>query len=324
MMKQLLLSFILTSGFAAGLAMPASAQDNPNTVQTDQSEEDWRKSKKKTSTDDPWNGFQNTNGWGQGTQRTLSPVDRLPEDSRRFLMKERAERLAQAGVGEPVDTSYKPSNEAKSDPSLESDEKAAWSEMMKDMGGMPSAGDPNGDPNGQGGGAPQIPTQIGERGGSSGGVGSPQSSIMRGGSSASVSDILAQIKGGGAAPIAQPQGQNLQGQVPLGQASQGQAPTAAQLQAQGLAQGQNQTQSKADSQNVSQNAADGQAQAEAQASAQAAAQAQSDAAAQAAADAQASRTPEAISPLDRLKQTRQERESSGKRSSASDYLNRGN
>ena len=132
-----------------------------------------------------------------------------------------------------------------------------------------------------------------------------------------------QIKGGGAAPVAQTQeGQNSQGQAPLGQASQGQAPTAAQLQAQGLAQGQNQNQSKTDSQNLSQNTADGQAQAEAQASAQAAAQ--SDAAAQAAADAQASRTPEAISPLDRLKQTRQERESSGKRSSASDYLNRGN
>ena len=149
MIKQFLLSMVLSSGFAASLAVPAFAQDNPNTTQTDQSEEDWRKSKKKTTTDDPWDGFKNTNGWGQGTQRSLSPVDTLPEDSRRFLMKERAQRMAEAGIGEPVDTSFEPSDAAKSDPSLESDEKAAWTEMMKDIGGSgtPTQGDPSGDPN---------------------------------------------------------------------------------------------------------------------------------------------------------------------------------
>ena len=339
MMKQYLLSFVLSTGFAASLAAPAFAQDNPNTTQTDQSEEDWRKSKKKTSTDDPWNGFKNTNGWGQGTQRSMSPVDMLPEDSRRFLMKERAERLAEAGIGEPVDTSFEPSDAAKSDPSLETDEKAAWSEMMKDMGGMPPAGGPNGDPNAdpntQGGGAPQIPTQVGERGssssgGSSGSAGAPPSSMMRGGSQASVSDILAQIKGGGMAPSGQTQGQSSQGQSSQGQGqqgqsqqgqtAQGQAPTAAQMQgqAQGQSQGQNQNQgqnqgqaqAQSQSQNDAQNSADGQAQSQAQA--------------QAAANAAKARTPEAISPLDRLKQSREDRESGGTRSSASDFLKRGN
>lgn len=317
---------VLSSGFAASLALPAFAQDNPNTTQTDQSEEDWRKSKKKTTTDDPWNGFKNTNGWGQGTQRSLSPVDILPEESRRFLMKERAQRLAEAGIGEPVDASFEPSEAAKADPSLESDEKAAWAELMKDLGGSgtPPPGDPNGDPNadpsgqgGQGGSAPQIPTQVGEFGGSAGSSGATTPSVIRGGSSASVSDILAQIKGRGAAPSGQGQGQQDQAQQSQ---AQSQAPTAADIQAQNQSQSQGQTQAQNQAQ------ADSQAQqsGDAQSSADAQAQASADAQAQAAADAAATRTPEAISPLDRLKQVREDRDSSGARSSASDYLNRGN
>ena len=319
MIKQFLLSMVLSSGFAASLAVPAFAQDNPNTTQTDQSEEDWRKSKKKTTTDDPWDGFKNTNGWGQGTQRSLSPVDTLPEDSRRFLMKERAQRMAEAGIGEPVDTSFEPSDAAKSDPSLESDEKAAWTEMMKDIGGSgtPTQGDPSGDPNAdpsQGSNAPQIPTQVGETGSSAGSSGAATSSVMRGGSSASVSDILSQLKGGGAAPAGQALGQQGQAQQGQSQSSQGQA------QAQNQNQGQAQAQAQAQAQNTAQNAAQGQLQQSGDAQSNADAQAQ----AQAAADAAATRTPEAISPLDRLKQVRQDRDSNGARSSASDYLNRGN
>jgi len=346
MMKQVLLSLLLSSGFAALSASSALAQTTPNTTQTDQSEEDWRKSKKKSDTSDPLDGFKNMNGWGQGVQRTTSPIDMLPEDSRRFLMKERAQRLAEAGVGEAVDTSFEPSDAAKSDPDLASDEKAAWSEMMKDMGGsagQPPAGDPNGDPNAQpgaAGSAPQIPTQVGEVGG----AGTATPSVMRGGSSASVSDILAQIKGGGSAPSGQMQGQGQQGQMsqgqmPQGQMPQGQAPTAAQMQGQAQAQNQAQNQGQAQGQAQSQStdtanaqaAANASAQAQAQADAQSSAQDQAQQAAQAAqaaaaAQAQAAaaaRTPEAISPLDRLKQTRDERASTGKRSSASDYLKRG-
>ena len=333
MMKHVLLSLLLSSGFAALTASPAFAQSAPNTTQTDQSEEDWRKSKKKSSTDDPLDGFKNVNGWGQGTQRTLSPVDMLPEESRRFLMKERAERLAEAGIGEPVDTSFEPSAEAKTDPDLASDEKAAWSEMMKDMGGaggqpptgQPQASDPSGDPNaqpGQAGSSPQIPTQVGEFGGS----GASTPSVMRGGSSASVSDILAQLKGSGSAPRSQaPQNQTMQGQ-PQGQngqaqngQDQGNAPTAAQMQAQTQAQAAGQAQADG------QNAADAKANAMAQGDAQSDAQAQAEAAqAESAKAATAARTPEAISPLDRLKQSRDERAATGKRSSASDYLKRGN
>lgn len=333
-MRHTLLSLLLSTSFVAVLAAPAFAQSAPNTTQTDQSEEDWRKSKKKSTKDDPWDGFKNTNNWGQGSQRSMSPVDMLPEDSRRFLMKERAQRLAEAGIGEPIDTVFEPSDKAKTDPSLESDEKAAWSEMMKDMGGAgsPPAGDPNGDRNaqpntlsGQAGSSPQIQTQVGEFGG----AGSATPSVMRGGSSASVLDILAQIKGGGMAPSSQaphgqtgqaqngkaqnPQSQNGQSQAPEGQT--GQAPTAAQMKSQAQSQAQANADGQADAQDAAQNAADAKAQSQ-----NAAAQAQANAAAQAA----AARTPEAISPLDRLKQTRDERASSGKRSSASDYLKRGN
>ncbi len=332
MIRQILLSLLLSGSFLA-VSAPAYAQ---TTTQTDQSEEDWRKSKKKTSPDDPWDGFKNTNGWGQGTQRTMSPVDMLPEESRRFLMKERAQRVAEAGIGEPVDTSYEPSDAAKSDPSLESDEKAAWSDMMKDMnggaGGMPPAGDPNGDPNGQAGGqaggTPQIPTQVGEIGGSIGGTGTATTSpsVMRGGSQNSVADILSQLKGGGSAPTSAQmqgqQGQAQQGQASTSQAQTGQAPTAAQMQ-QGQAQAQNSAQSQTQSQSQSQSQDSAQAASQAQADAQSAAKAQAAAQAQSAAAAQANaRTPEAISALDRIKRTREERAARGNRSSASDYLKR--
>ena len=138
MMKTLLITLGLSVSIFA-LDLNAYAQNNPNTVQTDQSEEDWRKSKKKSDTDDKFGGFQNANGWGSGTQQTLSPVDLLPEDSRRFLMKERAQRLAKAGVGEPIDTAFEPSPSAQADVDLQADEKAAWEEMMKDVNGTSAA-----------------------------------------------------------------------------------------------------------------------------------------------------------------------------------------
>lgn len=359
-MKHVLLSFLLSSGFAALSAPAAFAQSAPDTTQTDQSEEDWRKSKKKSGSDDPWDGFQNTNNWGQGTQRTMSPVDLLPEDSRRYLMKLRAQRMANASIGEPVDASFEPSAGAKTDPNLESDEKAAWLEMMKDIDGAPgqggggnSNGDPDADANSgsgsgseaQGGSTAQVPTEIGKIGGSGGGVGSPAPSVMRGGSSASVLDILAQIKGGGVAPSGQgaqgqmPQGQTSQGQSPQGDSQQdaaqqgqdsGQADAQSQDNGQGDAQAQSQDNGQADAQAQADalNQADGQSKAEAQAEAEAQAQSAAEASAQAAADAAAqaaaARTPEAISPLDRLKQSSDERASTGRRSSASDYLKRGN
>ena len=326
-MKQLLLSLLLSSGLVSLTASTAFAQSAPNTTQTDQSEEDWRKSKKKSTTDDPLDGFTNMNGWGKGSQRTLTPIDMLPEDSRRYLMKERAQRLAQAGVGEPVDTNFEPSEAAKSDANLEADEKAAWTEMMKDMGspsGQASAGNPNGDPNakaGQSSGAMESPSQGGNQGSQSAGSSPSASSMMRGGSSASVSDILAQLKGGGSAPKGQsPQGQSQQGNAPSAAGIQ-QAQTDGQASNPGQQQADSNSQSQAQSQDQAQNPADAQAQADA---AQAGANAQAEAQAQQAKAESTARTPEAISPLDRLKQSRDERASTGKRSSASDYLKRGN
>ena len=110
MMRSLLLAFML-SGSVFALSANAFAQTSPNTTETDQSEEDWRKSQKKggNSTEDILDIIKNTRSSGIGNGRGASPIDSLPEESRRHLMKERARRMAQAGPNEPVDVSYKPS-----------------------------------------------------------------------------------------------------------------------------------------------------------------------------------------------------------------------
>ena len=133
-MKSLLFVLML-SGSSIALSAQAFAQSSPNTTETDQSEEDWRKSQKKggTSTEDILDIITNTRSSGVGNGRGYSPIDALPEESRRHLMKERAKRMAQAGPNEPVDVSYTPSEGAKSDSGLEADEKAAWEEMSKGM-----------------------------------------------------------------------------------------------------------------------------------------------------------------------------------------------
>jgi len=208
---------LMLSGSSFALSAQAFAQSSPNTTETDQSEEDWRKSQKKggASTEDILDIITNTRSSGVGNGRGYSPIDALPEESRRHLMKERAKRMAQAGPNEPVDVSYKPSEAAKSDSGLEADEKAAWKEMSKGMNGTTDQGQ-----QGQGQGQPgqsqgqQGQGQQGQQGGTSGSQGQQQGqqqgsgqssngsgqngqsrSVMRGGSANSVSDIMARIKG---------------------------------------------------------------------------------------------------------------------------------
>jgi len=137
MMKSLLFVLML-SGSSFALSTEAFAQSSPNTTETDQSEEDWRKSQKKrgTSAEEILDIITNTRSSGVGNGRGYSPIDALPEESRRHLMKERAKRMAQAGPNEPVDVSYIPSEGAKSDSDLEADEKAAWEEMSKGAAGQ--------------------------------------------------------------------------------------------------------------------------------------------------------------------------------------------
>lgn len=180
---------------------------NPNTSQTDQSEEDWRKSRKKRDTTDIFEDILNPNSSGRGAYQTgpINPIDSLPDSSRRHLYKERAKAMAEAPIGAPINTDYTPSTDAQADPDLEEQERLAWSEMMSDvndgMGMDPSSGQ-GGAPKqnthqGQNQGYGQNPGQ-GQGQGKETGAGeqSKMPSLMRGGSSASIADILAGIKGG--------------------------------------------------------------------------------------------------------------------------------
>ena len=359
---------LLFSGSVFALSANAYAQTSPDTRQTDQSEEDWRKSKKKGGTDaeDILDIIKNTRSTGVGNGRGYSPIDALPEESRRHLMKERAKRMAQAGPNETVDVSYTPSEAAKSDSNLQDDEKKAWEKMAQGMNGAPDQGQQGQGQGQQGQGqqGQQGQSQQGQQqGGGSGQQGQQQGggqssdpsaqngssrSVMRGGSAASVSDIMARIKGlspgsGGAGngragqgPSSQggqgQQGQSSQGQSPLGQGQQvgqGQSPqgqgqqgqSPQQGQNQGKQQDQNQGQSQGQSQQDGQQQSDSQSQADAQAHAEAASKAHTAAPAPDVSQAQSpQRVPEAISPLDSIKKVNREQNNSGSRSSASDYL----
>ncbi|NNC35821.1 MAG: hypothetical protein EX271_03725 [Acidimicrobiales bacterium] len=178
-MRSLLLAFALTTSLVALSTVPAYAQ----TDQTDQSEEDWRKSRKKRDTSDIFEDIKNSGVFGSGTmQGPPNPVEALPEDSRRHIMKERARVIATTETGQAPDTTYNPSEEAKNDPGLAEQEKEAWDVIMTDMKGTGGQGQPGDGPN-----------KVAVAG--QGGAGSPSNSNMRGGSSQSVADILAQIKG---------------------------------------------------------------------------------------------------------------------------------
>jgi len=104
------------------------------TEQTDRSEDDWRKSKKKRGSSDIFEGITNTRkdgqGWGSGP---VDPIDSLPAESRRHLMKERAKAIAMSDPGQPVTAPYKPSDDAASDPGLAAQEKEAWDDLLEDM-----------------------------------------------------------------------------------------------------------------------------------------------------------------------------------------------
>ncbi len=297
------------------LALPshAYAQSAPDTRQTDQSEEDWRKSQKKTGdTDDIIDIIKNTRGSGVGNGRGFSPVDALPEESRRHLIKERAKRLAQAGPNEPVDLTYTPSEAAKADANLESEEKEAWEQLAQKVKNEQFAA-------GQGGqqgqasqtGQQRQGGQSDQQGQSSSNDQSRSNSVLRGGSSASVADIMAQLKGLGQAPSGQPGGSLPSGQAPSGQnANQGQQNTPSE-----------QSQAGQDRQSGTDSAPqNGEAQGQDNAAGvQSQGQDSSVDASQAAQNA-ARRTPEPISPLEHLKNARQGDDGRGARASASDFL----
>ena len=300
MIRTLAIILALSTSFAALSAMEASAQV---TEQTDKSEEDWRKSKKKRDTSDIFEDILNRRSIGQGNGTyPQNPIDSLPEESRRHLMKERAKVIAESDPGTSPDAPYSPSEAAKTDPELAEQEKEAWTVIMTDMKGGSSSGQ------GQPGTGPNK-IAIAGQGGGQGDSQSQDRSVMRGGSSQSVADILAQIKGlksagggvGGSRPSGSPsrqgplgtgtgqqqgsQGQGTAGQGTVSQGASGQSPLGQGVEG----QSQSQSQTGADAKAAQQAQAQAQAQEKADAAGQAAAeaQAQADSAAKAAQQAQA-------------------------------------
>ena len=357
MMTRTFIAAFAFSGLLLGTAVPAYAQV---TDQTDQSEEDWRKSRKKRGSSDIYERNTTTIGNGLGTIgeiKPVSPVERLPSESRRHLMKKRAEAIANSPDGSISDAAFEPSEAAKSDEALRRDEEEAWEVITTDMEGAggqattPSQGGPN-------------KVAVAGRNGTAPAPGS------RGGSTATLQEIMDAIKSGrmgngsgggqgngqgsgqggaqgdgqgdGSAP--QPGAVAGVGSLPQGQpGSQGQADGSAQGSGQdqgdgqpaGSASGQDgQAQDSAtqgDNLGQAQQAGDGEAQADAQAQAdsRADAQARADALAELQgsdlpgdADDRAQREREALSPLERMRRAREEREAGGSERSASDYLGR--
>jgi len=87
-----------------------TAQDNPATRQTDQSEDDYRRSQRRRDTGDIFEDIGiNPNSTGTGSQifgREVKAIDRLDQESRRHLNRQRAQALAEAQPGEPIDAAY--------------------------------------------------------------------------------------------------------------------------------------------------------------------------------------------------------------------------
>lgn len=371
MMKQILSTLLVSTALfvVADFSVAAWAQtSNDQTTQTDKSEEDWRKSRKKTTTDDIFEDILNRrstgSGYGMGPE---NPMDSLPEESRRHLMKERAKVIATSDPGQTVTTPYTPSEAAKTDADLQAQEKGAWDKLVSDMNGGQGNNQGQGQAKDQGQGQSagqtqgQSPdhaksgTQSGSQSGQTGSSGqtnqagqsdgdSHSSSPLRGGSSASVADILAKIKGmqsgSGGAPQGNPSGNQTSGPQGANQQSgngeqSGKSPddeqTVASAEGQTLGQPEARSPSQAQTlvvepspgaaQQAMQTSTSGESAATQSANLQT--QSGSDTVAQAHAQShEQSNDAAPQSPLDRIQSRKRDTSglTSGKRSSASDYL----
>ena len=226
---------------AAGMLFSAPLISAQTTTQTDQSEEDWRKSQKRPDADDVFEDIRNNRSTGQGNvvYGPPNPLDSLPEESRRHLTRERAKALATGDPNNLGNVAYTPSEAAKSDSDLAQQEEQAWDAIISDIQGSgQGTGNGQGGQQGQQGGAGGQQGQQGGGGqqgqqGQNGNSSQRPSSVLRGGSSASVAEILAGIKGqspiaGGGGAGTSPQGtqqgagQQSGGQQGAGQQSGGQ------------------------------------------------------------------------------------------------------
>lgn len=189
-----------------------SISSEPGTTnETDQSEEDWRRSRRVDS-GDPFDPDANTTDRGWGTNLPpMRPVDHLPEESRRHLSQQRARAIAEMDMNDPQpqQVAYEPSDAARSDPGLRQQEEAVWAEMVGDLNAA-KAGGGQGQGDGDAAGAgDQGSGQGGGQGSSPAGTGSPNGtpgsgSVMAGGANQSAADILRQMRGGGGGETATP------------------------------------------------------------------------------------------------------------------------
>ncbi len=289
---------------AMSVALPAYAQD---TDQTDQSEEDWRKSRKKSGSSDIYRKT-NPNSTGSGAPmvdyKPVSPVERLPSESRRHVMRERAKAIAESDDGDISDVEYTPSDAAQNDEQLMRDEQEAWDTIVTDMKGDGGTAKSEGGPN--------KVAVVGENGATA-------EKGSRGGSTKTLQEIMDSIKNGQSGGS----GSASEGQKDRGGAGSGEAQGESQVDAsqgqsgQGNAQseGENQGQNQGDGQSDDQNQGDGQDGGDSGADGD-----NPDAHAAAEAWPAATRAEEPLSPLERIRRAKEEQPARGTERSASDYL----
>lgn len=291
--------FALALTASLGLALPSYAQV---TDQTDQSEEDWRQSRKKSGTSDIYR-TPNTNTTGSVQVTPLTPVERLPSDSRRHLMRERAKAIAESDDGDISDAEYVPSDAAQSDEALMREEKEAWDIIVTDAKGDAGQGTSQGGPNkvavsGQGSGT--------------------ATSGSRGGSTRTLQEIMDAIKngqtGGGS-------GQSESGDATSGsQTSQaGQGNNAGEGQGEGQNNEQGTSESDTSDGTGDADGADSQSGSDGSSSGEAGDGDGTDAGDT---GATASRTQEPMSPLERIRRSREDGPADGTKRSASDYIDK--
>lgn len=291
----------LAVGATLSLAVPAFSQV---TDQTDQSEEDWRKSRKKSGTSDIFRQ-PNSNPLGTGAPiadyEPVSPVERLPSESRRHLMRERAKAIAESDDGDISDAEYVPSEAAKSDEQLMREEKEAWDVIVTDMQGSGGTAKSEGGPN---------KVAVAGQNGSSPAPGS------RGGSTRTLQEIMDAIKNGqsssGGAGGSPSNGEGATGSSPSGAGtSQGDGEQSQSAEVSGQANGEGDGANGAADGSGNANGNDGADGSDSGDSGQS-----GDKGAQASTNTQA----EPLSPLERIRRAREEGPAQGTKRSASDYL----
>lgn len=302
---------VLISGFAISaalsVALPAYAQV---TDQTDQSEEDWRKSRKKSGTSDIFRQ-PNSNPLGTGAPiidyEPVSPVERLPSESRRHLMRERAKAIAESDDGDISDAEYVPSEAAQSDEQLMREEKEAWDVIVTEMEGSGGTAKSEGGPN---------KVAVAGQNGSSPAPGS------RGGSTRTLQEIMDAIKNGqsSGASGASPQGQGLPSSstqdTQAAEGSRGPSTEGDSSSSENGSEGQGDAQNGAESQTPSDSSGGSSGDSDQSGDAGSS----GDTGDQSGAEATASAQTEPLSPLERIRRAREDGPTRGTERSASDYL----